>query len=259
MFCSKCGKELNDDATICPNCNNKIVDISVDCENDNGNTQLNEIEDNPDVLSSKNSSSQDYNKYNVFANLNRKFKQKSKKKKILIISIILLLIVAIIGSSVGAYNKKSKDYDKELAMVTTKMINSATEAQECSRVILNVWYKSIFKEHDSVVDRFTCPYGVFVDFSTAISNLLNDEGFNSKIENLKKEQSEIRSAMKKLRNPPAKFKELYKSIKNLYNVYIDLTDLVINPDGSYQTYSKRVQDVGREFLRCANEIISQIS
>jgi len=43
--------------------------------------------------------------------------------------------------------------------------------------------------------------------------------------------------MKELTNPPKKYQEAYIILKDFYDAYLELTNLVLNPTGSLQTFT----------------------
>ena len=58
--------------------------------------------------------------------------------------------------------------------------------------------------------------------------------------------------MKKLKNPPEEYKDAYASISELYNAYLTLTNLVISPTGSLQTFSADFNSADNDTLNCYN-------
>lgn len=54
--------------------------------------------------------------------------------------------------------------------------------------------------------------------------------------------------MKKLKNPPEKYKEAYEKMSKLYDSYIKLTNMVTDPNGSLQTYSDTFNETDTEVL-----------
>ena len=48
--------------------------------------------------------------------------------------------------------------------------------------------------------------------------------------------------MKELNNPPPKYKEAYKNLIVFYNEYIDFSNIVINPEGSLQSFTEKFNE-----------------
>ena len=56
--------------------------------------------------------------------------------------------------------------------------------------------------------------------------------------------------MKRLTNPPEEYKEAYSALKEFYDAYLELTNLVIDPTGSYSTYSEDFNDADTRTAKC---------
>jgi len=52
----------------------------------------------------------------------------------------------------------------------------------------------------------------------------------------------VQSLMKNLNNPPDEYKDAYDTVKELYDVYIEFTNLVVSPFGSLQSYTSNYND-----------------
>ena len=54
--------------------------------------------------------------------------------------------------------------------------------------------------------------------------------------------------MKELNNPPPKYKEAYKNLIVFYNEYIDFSNIVINPEGSLQSFTEKFNEKDGSFV-----------
>ncbi len=120
------------------------------------------------------------------------------------------------------------------------MIEGTTSAEEAGKLIHDVWYNTIFEEFDSLTDEFTMDsdgYKFYDDFNEALSNLFNDYSFSKKLDSIKENLVSVNSMMKELTNPPKKYQEAYIILKDFYDAYLELTNLVLNPTGSLQIFT----------------------
>lgn len=65
-----------------------------------------------------------------------------------------------------------------------------------------------------------------------------DDSFSSDIDYLEKNQKEVESLMKKLKNPPKEYEDAYDSLKDYYNAYIKIVDCAVDPKGNLNTYTQ---------------------
>ena len=133
------------------------------------------------------------------------------------------------------------------------MLSGASDAESCGNLIKQVWYNAIYEERDSETDPYTRPNGYFVsDFNEALQNLFSDESFTDQIESIEDNQSTVQSLMKEMRNPPDEYEDAYEALSELYDAYINLTNLVTSPSGSLQTFSNDFNDADSETANCYN-------
>lgn len=239
--CPECEREISDKANVCPNCGCPIEKV-------NGDTQKVEI-------------------------TGVKIKNPARVKKYIIISVVVVLIsalIAVIGSTI-ARNKAIKEAEKEaekekikyeqtletyqsnLKLAKAQMFYGAVEAEDAGNIIKKVWYNAIYEIKDASTNCYTSKGGggkYFYDFNTALSNLFSSSSFSSEISSIKENQDFIKEIMKKLTNPPDEYKEAYEALKDLYDAYLDLTNLVIDPSGSYTTYSENFSNADARMAKC---------
>lgn len=151
--------------------------------------------------------------------------------------------------------KISEEYSANLEMAAYSMIASAGQAEECGNLIKQVWYNAIYEERNTSTDKYTRPNGYFVkDFNDALNNLFEDSSFQTRIRNIEKNQDTMNSLMKELKNPPEEYEDAYEAVSELYDAYLTLTNLVVNPTGSLQTFSDDFNDADSEALKCFNAV-----
>ena len=194
-----------------------------------------------------------------------------KSKRIFIVLLIFIAVCTAIAygkaqmqreKAIAAAEKEaaeaakiSEEYSANLEMAAYSMIASAGQAEECGNLIQQVWYNAIYEERNTSTDKYTRPNGYFVtDFNDALNNLFEDSSFQTKISNIEKNQDTMNSLMKELKNPPEEYEDAYEAVSELYDAYLTLTNLVVNPTGSLQTFSDDFNDADSEALKCFNAV-----
>lgn len=163
------------------------------------------------------------------------------------------------------YNRLKKSYKKykflleyiannikavNLQTITKTMLDSADEAESCGNLIKSVWYNAIYNKNDASTDKYTMKDEHFFvsDFNDALHKLFSDLTFSSRVDKISEQQDTVNALMKKLKNPPEKYKEAYEKMSKLYDSYIKLTNMVTDPNGSLQTYSDTFNETDTEVL-----------
>lgn len=165
---------------------------------------------------------------------NRDNVKKKKKLPILIVIIAILLV----GSFFGVKQYKSYTYQQNLNTVCYEIILSGAKAEECGNLVHDVWYNTIFEESDESTDKYTKSNGSFNDdFNDSIEALYSDDDFADKIQEIKSEQETVLNLMKKLKNPTSDYANAYEYLNELYEEYINFTNMAINPKGNLQSFT----------------------
>ena len=134
-----------------------------------------------------------------------------------------------------------------------EMLYGASDAESAGNLIKKVWHNAIYEERDTETDKYTKPKGYFSgDFNDALALLFSDTSFSVKIQDIKINQASVKNMMKDLQNPPDEYESAYDSLKDLYDAYLDLTNLAINPTGSLQSFSNSFNDADSKLLKCYN-------
>lgn len=176
------------------------------------------------------------------------YTKKASKNKMPIVFAIVLLAVAICGYF-GVNKYKSYVYQQKLNSIIYIIIDSGAEAEECGNLIHNVWYNAIFYVSNTDTDKYTKTNGCFNDdFNDSLDNLYKSKYFTEKISDIQCDQDKVLSLMKELNNPPPKYKEAYKNLLVLYNEYIDFSNIVINPEGSLQSFTEKFNEKDGSFV-----------
>lgn len=211
--CEECGTLINCNAELCPNCGCPVKVTVQKKENE--------------------------------------LKVKKRRKKAVKITVILILIVAIITavifSAIQIFNIRKEEasdaYRFSLKTTLNTILDGGIDSEKCGNLVINVWHNSIWKESDVETDKYTMKDGVFYDdFNDALQALYADSDFMVLVDSVEQNQDEVGRYMRDLKNPPEDFAEAYDEIKELYDEYLTLSNMCIDPNGSLQTYSEKFND-----------------
>lgn len=226
--CPNCNNEVSDKATFCPNCNYALQHANTtskkiicgDCKQ----AYIDSLSACPNCGCPK--------------------PQKGKKNMILVIiaMFVIFSVIFVLNSKI-----QSNEYYENAKNITITMAEGATNAEKIGNTIISVWGNSIYKRKNETTDKFTMKNGKFVDdFNDALSNLYSDEEFNKTISDIQKNRNDVMKIMRKLKNPPQKYNELYSVIKALYEDYSKFTKFVIDSKGSYNSFSENFNTYDNE-------------
>lgn len=129
------------------------------------------------------------------------------------------------------------------------MLTGASTAEEAGTLIHDVWYDTIFDEHNADTSKYTSGNS---DFNDSLSELFSDEEFQDKIASIKSNQATVKELMQELTNPPAEYEEAYNTLKDYYDAYLELTNLAISPTGSLQSYTDDFNEADSNVLKYYN-------
>ena len=237
--CPECQREISDKVDNCPHCGYPFE------KNNFPNTGNNEIK--------------------------KVGKKSSKIKKIIIGSIVtivsIVVIIFIVGTIYYIQNEKKNKYITELGEIHLKILSGGAVAEELTSLIRRVWINSIHNKSDIDTNKFTIKKNVYSpnrvnynsydflsDFNDALSNLNKDESFNDKKNNLRKTQNEVTSLMKNMRDYPKEYEYIYNDLLEYYNTFLSLTNIALNPSGSYNSFTDNVDEIIKKFLEYHNKI-----
>lgn len=236
--CSECGAVLAETDEICPNCGCPVEKV-VKQED----TKPQQVE----VAS---------------------IKMAAKTKKI-IIGIIIAIIICV-GGGIGykiysdnkaeqLYKESYNEYIDNLGQVQILMLSGGSDAESLCNLTLRVWGNAISKDSDSETDKYTKKdKWNFNDFNTALANLYADSSTTKKVSDIESNQSSVKDLIKKLQNPPEGLDKCYDTVSDLYEAYKILTDLAINPSGSYRDFGTKKSDAVSDFMSAYEKLDNQI-
>lgn len=225
ISCPKCGQTISDRANVCPHCNSNFSQQSpIICEE----------------CQTEYEASLSYCPNCGCPNRIEVKREEERKYKGILISVIAIILIAtgILGFNIWQ-KATEREYYTNMETVSYAMLDGATQAETAGNLIKSVWYNAIYEKRDSETDKYTVKNGKFADdFNDALENLFADAGFIRGISEIRNNQSEVVELMKKLKNPPKKYREAYSALKVYYDNYLKMTKAVINPTGSLNTFSE---------------------
>ena len=256
--CSFCGKEVSDKAKNCPNCGQQLLEkaetetINVLLCEECGKELTTDVEVCPYCGCPIQIKESDIPQKVEITSVKLPITKKNTKKYVVIgVLVIALIITGVVGSLINK-SIRSSEFNTQLQHSTNLMLVGAAEAEDACNLIKAVWYNTIYEKRDGETDKFTKnKYGYFNDdFNDSLANLFSDADFQSKLTEIKNNQELVLNAMKPLQNPPEEYQDAYIAVKELYDAYIELTEMALNPSGSLTTYSTNFNNADSEFINC---------
>lgn len=232
--CGSCGAELNDEMERCPDCGQPVSQETTE-QTAVGTRPEQEVEvSEPVQEEAQNKGDKD-----------------GKKKKIAVlagvaVAVVAVIVAIIVGISQSNAAKRAEAYGDNLEQASYKMLSGCADAEGAGNLIKQVWYDSIHEEFNAETYKYTKESNgtgqFYDDFNDALRALFRDSTFQSKISKIRDNQEEVNGLMKELRDPPEKYEEAYDQIKAYYDVYLEFTDMVIDPTGSLTSFSSAFND-----------------
>lgn len=215
-LCVSCGLQLRDDQEFCPNCGTKVgVQISAETN---------------DAI-------------NAF---NAGIEQKKTKKKfplplIIILGVVTLGIIGmIIGLSAKAKAEAIEQYREDAETFMAEVLNSGSTMEDIGNEIQKSWRAYVW----STTYNYSRSYSVDGAISAA------QRYMSSEITEVKNARSRIDSLYQNLMDVPdendPELMQIKREAKNLYEAYKNMYDCVIDPSGSYNTWTSEFGDVDTE-------------
>ena len=169
-----------------------------------------------------------------------------------ITSILLIALISISFTGCGFLQKQ--EYKETVYTALTLMNNNASVLEECSNSLLNVWHNAIYEQKDKSTDKYTIKNGKFVDdFNDALDSLYSDEEFANKLTTINDTQKELRKLKLKLETPPKGAERFNEPLLGMIDSYIEYSNIVLNPQGSYNDVSEQIGKCSNDFVEYASQ------
>ncbi len=129
------------------------------------------------------------------------------------------------------------------------MLEDAATAENIGNLIAKVWHNAIWSTADAETDQFTMKNGEFVtDFNDELAALFADEEFSKSCSDLAANQAQIMKQMKNMLNSPKGYENAFTALESMYNSYITFTNIVLNCDGSLESFSNDFVEAGENLM-----------
>ena len=146
--------------------------------------------------------------------------------------------------------KSASEYQLAYNKLILDMLDDAALAEANGNLIIQVWNNAIWSKQDGDTDKYTMTDGKFVsDFNDALNNLFSDESFNTDMARLSANQQQIKADMKEMVTPPEGYGEVYKALKDLYDSYLSFSNIVLNCNGSLESFSNDFNEADEDILK----------
>ena len=174
-------------------------------------------------------------------------------KRAVLIGVAALALILVIGFAVSAAVKgnQSAAYKDKMSSAVSTMWMGAVQAESACTLIHDVWYNTIYEKSSATTDAYTkTSAGSFYDdFNTSLMLLMWSDEFTAKTDNIRNYQTQVEAAMKELQNPPADQQNAYAALLSLYDSYIEITNLALDPTGNLSSYTSSFNSADSAFAK----------
>lgn len=147
---------------------------------------------------------------------------------------------------------------KMTAKTKKLMLSGGGDAEALCNLALKVWGNAIMEKADNETDKYTRDGKHWNDFNTAIANFYLDYSTSVKVSDIERNQVAVKELIKDLQNPPEGLDKCYDTVSDLYEAYKILTDLAINPSGSYSDFGDNKNDAVSDFMASFEKLDNQM-
>jgi hypothetical protein len=158
------------------------------------------------------------------------------KKSLIIVSVFFLFFCSYFGCSNRA--QEEKRYEIKAQSLGELMVNQAYACVSQSKVYQAVW------EYAKVSE---------VDFKTAAAQMLGPETSQNKAM-MVEHKTMIEDLLAQLQEPPSRFEETYKRLGEIYEIYVQLHDLGMDPLDDMDKHMKSVNELSDQIAKKAREL-----
>jgi hypothetical protein len=158
-------------------------------------------------------------------------------KKCLTMALIFLFVICLF---VGCTNRaqKERQYEIKAHGLGELIVNQAYACVSQSRAYQAIW------EYAKVSE---------MDFKSAAAQMLGPETKQNKAM-MVEHKAMIEDLLEELKEPPSKFEETYKRLGELYEIYVPLHDLAMDPLDDVDKHMKSVNELSDQIVEKAREL-----
>jgi hypothetical protein len=154
--------------------------------------------------------------------------------------IIAPLFFLLVGFFFGCSNRaqEEKRYEIKAQSLGELMVNQAHACVSQSKVYQAVWEYARVSE---------------IDFKTAAAQMLGPETRQNKA-TMVEHKAMVENLLDQLKEPPARFEETHKRLGELYEIYVRLHDLGMDPLDDMEQHMKSVNELSGQIVKKAREL-----
>jgi hypothetical protein len=164
-------------------------------------------------------------------------KQEEFMKKSLISALIFLPVI-VYFSGCGSQQREERAYGIKAQGLGELIVGQASACVSQSRAYLAVW------EYAKVSE---------MEFEEAAAEMLGAETKQNKammVEN----KAMIETLLEELKDPPKKYEESYKKLMELYEIYVQLHNLALDPSGDMEEHNEKVNSLADRIAEKKREL-----
>lgn len=194
-----------------------------------------------------------------------------KPLKSKMISIIMALILLLAGFISYAYYQHLQvvKHEKAVALAKKKqmaklalylsslrkanklMLTSGAKIELMVNQYTQVWHDAIYNNGMITINGKVIAVN---DFNEAIQKQYDYFQKDGDFQYLDNDKNNIDQLMNTLKNPPAKFKDTYDNLLNMYSDYTEYLSMVEEPSGSYNSYTSKANNLSDDMAKAYNKI-----
>ena len=183
---------------------------------------------------------------------------KAKKRKIMCALVSIAVLAAVCaGIYVPFMQNREKRYLARMSVLIEDMSHSVFDAERLVNLTSSVWYNTINKEDSHKTNKYTTLNGggdVFHDdFNTSLFNLASDEKTKRTKDYLATEKRYIDDKYRELVKHPNRFDKEHRLLEELYDAYLHLYRMAIEPGGSYSAYTETKEAIVGNYYKNKNK------
>lgn len=238
VTCPECGKEVDADALVCPFCGNPLKEAPKE--------EVQKVE------------------------LSKVAIPKAKINKKVLIGLAAALLV-VLGIFMAVSSNREKEYVKNYKAAVSSMLSGGARSETVCNEIVAVWSNSINHKFDPKTNMYTLTSAYRNDsyyssksgsatssqrkyfnddFNTSLSLYFLDSGYTTATSSIKTNQESVSNLMQKLSKPPKGYENAYSALDSLYDSYLTMTQLALDPQGSLNSYSQQFHNADNDLLSC---------
>ena len=273
--CPYCGKQVSDKAQICPHCKERLIEEKMVKCSECGNEVSTELETCP-YCGAPLKNDNEVQKVEVAKIVPPTVGEKTKKNFLKILAAIALVVgMVFVISSISKKNYTAK-WQQYYDNLVVSMLDGAIEAEKTANLIHDVWFNTIYKEADPKTNPYTfkshlreekftsktsAPSSYFNDdFNESLSVLFSSDLYKESVSKLETNKRDIGKMMAYLSEKiPSGKENAYNAISALYDQYLGMINLAINPSGNLNSYTSNFNNYDNDFLSAYNKAITYMS